>query len=1012
MITICLFVSPSFALLSSSFSSSNDATSKLSYQVFESLKNKNFTDINVYKEDLIYNSIGWIEKFNNINSTGLSLRNIAESYGGYVYLDWPEYARSGILIPNENYSEFVNKFISLGFRVIETPYLRIALDESKNIIGLPYTYGTPSTELTGNGISIAIVDTGINCTHPDINDCLVDGQGKLLSWFDQINSRNLNPFDDNGHGTHVASTAAGTGVASNGRYKGIAPSAGLIIEKACNSLGSCDPNFVGQAIQDSLNFQPDILSLSLGYPNKPGWCDCTDAFVRPICDGIHQALNNNVMVFAAAGNSVNKPGSINFPGCMNGVIAIGATHKSGYTNDYFPTNMDLPNSDTFLTTIHSIITVTSDNPPQVFESEWTGIKNVIDKGFEQPEFQRLITPNRWPATIKVQVEAQHKQRDCGSIINPVPERGWWDPGYTDKSDEYWTWERTFNYDSTKPYVLVELGEISEYRPSEESGVCPGDLTGWWKAWYNNYSSCTGTASSCDSYDTSKNKCNNQPGCGWCGCRMGTIIYNWCEDIPQFLCESPPPGVLGGTWTACEGTARACSDRKQEDGQICGTPSTTGCTATWNKDNNIFVKFSPVTGWEGIPRTSSGRGPSPLTPPILKPEITAPGQHICAARGFEGQTTGTQDCAYTDYVSDSGTSMATPIVSGTAALLMEYYLHHNPTVNVNTILDALTLTADQKIFPDHPNMEEGYGRLNAQKAINRISNCELKYPDPGYKDTDLPKCSSYNYNSFSSANQMREYSWSDSIVNCDCNAIFDSYLNSVSVNGLKYEDTAVDRNQNIIVDVDVKNTGLNQQGWWYLGVEFWNVSDYSNPWNSRDTKGRINAFYNGRTGVGGCDTNPDPINAPEGGQCPSGVTCSIVSESVTANGKLDPGETIRVRCQAPASFYPLSSCSQKQRVMLWVHERDLGQDAGNNGNAGNDWWNDALAIADPSSIRVVVTNLPSCQGDINGDGKRDIYDAILLANNFGKTTSTGDLNGDCKVDIYDAILMANKFNKVC
>jgi hypothetical protein len=55
---------------------------------------------------------------------------------------------------------------------------------------------------------------------------------------------------------------------------------------------------------------------------------------------------------------------------------------------------------------------------------------------------------------------------------------------------------------------------------------------------------------------------------------------------------------------------------------------------------------------------------------------------------------------------------------------------------------------------------------------------------------------------------------------------------------------------------------------------------------------------------------------------------------------------------------------------------------------------------------------NCVGDIKGDGTVDIYDAILLANNYNKNVSQGNLNGDSMVDIYDAILLANNYNKRC
>lgn len=711
----CLSTSPSFASLSSSFTSPNQETSKISFENFETLLNsKNYVDLTVYKKDLLYNADSWIELSNNVNSSGLSLRNIVENYGGFVYIDWPEYADSDVLIPNENYSEFVNKAISFGFDVKNTTYLRTFLDESRSLIGLPYYKSSTSTELTGRGIKIAIVDTGINCTHPDINDCNPDGSGKLLFWNDNI-ANNWTPYDDNGHGTHVASIAAGTGAASNGKYKGIAPNSSLIIEKSCYSDGSCNPQFLALGIQDAISHNPDIISMSLGIPEPTtSYCDCTttEPDVRAICDAVQNALNHNIIVVAAAGNEGNPPKHIGQPGCINGVIAVGASFKNSYSNDFFSSNMDFPHDDIIYARVHVIATLITDNPPQVNDSEWNATSSPFPGGF-----QWKLTPKNWPATVKVQVEAEHRNHDCFS-----DERIWWDPGYADKGDEYWTWNKTFYYDPLKPNILVEIGAESYFG----GNGCMFDTE--WKNYFNDYT-CSGNAKACNDFDSNKDACKNQAGCGWCGCQLclinrdtGRCFSSSCyPDMSKAQCDSQQGDFTHQwSWLGCEGTPKACSDRSQNNGEICGTSSTTGCTASWNKDENTFVKFSMINGWGGVPVFPSSRGPPIQDSSLIKPLITAPGVHICAARAFEGQDIGVSDCGNNNYVSISGTSMATPMVSGLVALMKEA----SPAASYNVIVGSLE-QADQKLFSPYPNFEEGYGLVDAQKSIDSLTNCALK-----------------------------------------------------------------------------------------------------------------------------------------------------------------------------------------------------------------------------------------------------------------------------------------------
>jgi len=298
-------------------------------------------------------------------------------------------------------------------------------------------------------------------------------------------------------------------------------------------------------------------------------------------------------------------------------------------------------------------------------------------------------------------------------------------------------------------------------------------------------------------------------------------------------------------------------------------------------------------------------------------------------------------------------------------------------------------------------------------------------DGGYlDDTTSPlKCSGYNYASYTSANQMRDYTCS--YVSCDsCGVNFDSYITQVSVNGITSGDVTVSETDDIVVDVNIRNTGSSQQGWWYMGVEFWNVSNPSDPWGTRDFKGRINSYYNAKYGTHGCDPNPDPTVEP--GNCPPGVDCSIISESVNTNGLLDVGETITVRCKAPASFYGFTD--NNERIMFWIHERDLGQDTANNGNAGDNWWTDALSIREPAEVRVNIESV-FCPGDLTNDDVVNILDISKVAIQFGCNLNGGiwisdlgscsqqdcplvDFNEDGIINILDLVHVARYYGTKC
>lgn len=174
--------------------------------------------------------------------------------------------------------------------------------------------------ITGFNITIAIIDTGVDYTHPDLGGCFGSGC-KVAGGYDFVNL-DSNPMDDHGHGTHVAATAAG-----NGTLNGVAPDAIVYAYKVLSAGGSgsysqvisgveraTDPNNDG-VYSDHL----DILSMSLG-----GGGDENSALSL----AVDRAVDRGVVAVVAAGNSGTSDGAIGTPGSALKAITIAATDKN------------------------------------------------------------------------------------------------------------------------------------------------------------------------------------------------------------------------------------------------------------------------------------------------------------------------------------------------------------------------------------------------------------------------------------------------------------------------------------------------------------------------------------------------------------------------------------------------------------------------------------------------------------------------------------------------------------
>lgn len=185
------------------------------------------------------------------------------------------------------------------------------LDKSVPQIGAPTAW---SAGYDGKGVKVAVLDTGIDPTHPDVKDIIKDTKS-FIDGQDFV--------DHNGHGTHVASTIAGTGSASGGRLKGVAPSAELIIGKVLSNAGSGSTSGVIAGMEWAVQEGADIVSMSLGS-SEPS--DGTD----PMSEAVNTLSETSDTLFViAAGNSGSKGKStIGSPGAADKALTVGAVSKT------------------------------------------------------------------------------------------------------------------------------------------------------------------------------------------------------------------------------------------------------------------------------------------------------------------------------------------------------------------------------------------------------------------------------------------------------------------------------------------------------------------------------------------------------------------------------------------------------------------------------------------------------------------------------------------------------------
>ncbi len=167
--------------------------------------------------------------------------------------------------------------------------------------------------LDGGGVRVAVLDTGYDSAHPDLAGKVVEEKSFIPYETDLV--------DRHGHGTHVASTIAGSGAASGGAEKGVAPGAGLVVGKVLDRSGMSYGSSVLAGMEWAAT-RADVVNMSLGGPPP---IDTKDLLAEAVT---RLTAETGTLFVVAAGNSGPNINSVSSPGVAPEALTVGAVDSA------------------------------------------------------------------------------------------------------------------------------------------------------------------------------------------------------------------------------------------------------------------------------------------------------------------------------------------------------------------------------------------------------------------------------------------------------------------------------------------------------------------------------------------------------------------------------------------------------------------------------------------------------------------------------------------------------------
>ncbi|MGI5253534.1 S8 family serine peptidase [Actinacidiphila glaucinigra] len=192
-----------------------------------------------------------------------------------------------------------------------------ALADSTAQIGAPAAWAAGGT---GAGVRVAVLDSGVDATHPDLAKRIVASRSFV---------HGLEVLDRNGHGTHTASTVAGTGAASGGKERGVAPGADLIVGKVLDDNGSGTTSGIIAGMEWAARTEhAKVINMSLG---TAVWHTQDD----PLSQAVNRlSAETGALFVIAAGNNGNDPYGVNAPGAADAALTVGAVDSSDHLAEF------------------------------------------------------------------------------------------------------------------------------------------------------------------------------------------------------------------------------------------------------------------------------------------------------------------------------------------------------------------------------------------------------------------------------------------------------------------------------------------------------------------------------------------------------------------------------------------------------------------------------------------------------------------------------------------------------
>ncbi|WP_416518880.1 S8 family serine peptidase [Streptomyces achromogenes] len=167
--------------------------------------------------------------------------------------------------------------------------------------------------LTGKGVTVAVLDTGADLGHPDL-------AGRVSAGRSFIEGEEV--ADRNGHGTHVTSTVGGSGAASDGTERGVAPGATLAVGKVLSDQGSGSESQIIAGMEwAARDVRARIVSMSLGSPEPS---DGTD----PMAQAVNTLSKETGALFVVAAGNTGAPSAIGSPGAADAALTVGAVDSA------------------------------------------------------------------------------------------------------------------------------------------------------------------------------------------------------------------------------------------------------------------------------------------------------------------------------------------------------------------------------------------------------------------------------------------------------------------------------------------------------------------------------------------------------------------------------------------------------------------------------------------------------------------------------------------------------------